>query len=124
TLRLGPARLEVPGTAGSDPEQVLAELPRARQVKVLVTGATGFVGPAVANAIVDAGHGVRVLERKPGTWREAGIRCQEAAEGDVTDLASLRRAVQGIEVVVHLAAIRQGKREQFQRSEEHTAELQ
>lgn len=84
-------------------------------MKVLVTGATGFVGPAVANAIVDAGHEVRVLERKPGTWREAGIRCQEAAEGDVTDLASLRRAVQGIEVVVHLVAIRQGKREQFQR---------
>jgi uncharacterized protein YbjT (DUF2867 family) len=84
-------------------------------VKVLVTGATGFVGPAVANAIVDAGHQVRVLERKPGSWKEAGIRCQEAAEGDVTDLASLRRAVQGIEVVVHLVAIRQGKREQFQR---------
>jgi uncharacterized protein YbjT (DUF2867 family) len=84
-------------------------------VKVLVTGATGFVGPAVANAIVDAGHQVRVLERKPGKWKEAGIGCQEAVQGDVTDLDSLRRSVQGIEVVVHLAAIRQGKREQFQR---------
>jgi uncharacterized protein YbjT (DUF2867 family) len=84
-------------------------------VKVLVTGATGFVGPAVANAIVDAGHQVRVLERKPGNWKEAGIRCQEAVQGDVTDLDSLRRAVQGIEVVVHLVAIRQGKPEQFQR---------
>jgi uncharacterized protein YbjT (DUF2867 family) len=84
-------------------------------VKVLVTGATGFVGPTVANSIVDAGHEVRVLERKPGAWKEAGIRCQEAAEGDVTDLNSLRRAVQGIEVVVHLVAIRQGKREEFQR---------
>ena len=84
-------------------------------MKVLVTGATGFVGPAVANAIVDAGHEVRVLERKPGSWKAAGIRCQQAVEGDVTDLASLRLAVQGIEVVVHLVAIRQGKREQFQR---------
>jgi uncharacterized protein YbjT (DUF2867 family) len=84
-------------------------------VKVLVTGATGFVGPAVANAIVDAGHEVRVLERKPGAWKEAGIRCQEAVQGDVTDLASLRQAAQAIEVVVHLVAIRQGKREQFQR---------
>jgi uncharacterized protein YbjT (DUF2867 family) len=84
-------------------------------VKVLVTGATGFVGPAVANAIVDAGHQVRVLERKPGKWKEAGIRCQEAVQGDVTDLDGLRRAVQGIEVVVHLVAIRQGKPEQFQR---------
>jgi uncharacterized protein YbjT (DUF2867 family) len=84
-------------------------------MKVLVTGATGFVGPAVANAIADAGHDVRVLERKPGAWREAGIRCQEAVQGDVTDADSLRRAANGMEVVVHLVAIRQGKREQFER---------
>jgi uncharacterized protein YbjT (DUF2867 family) len=84
-------------------------------VRVLVTGATGFVGPRVANAIVDAGHEVRVLERKPGAWRKAGIRCQEAVQGDMTDADSLRRAVEGREVVVHLVAIRQGRPEQFQR---------
>jgi NADH dehydrogenase len=84
-------------------------------MKVLVTGATGFVGPAVANAIVDAGHSVRVLERKPGAWKQAGVRCQEAVQGDVTDVASLRRAVEGMDVVVHLVAIRQGKPEQFER---------
>ncbi len=84
-------------------------------MRVLVTGATGFVGPAVANAIVDAGHEVRVLERKPGSWRKAGIRCQEAVQADMTDADSLRRAAEGEEVVVHLVAIRQGKAEQFQR---------
>jgi uncharacterized protein YbjT (DUF2867 family) len=84
-------------------------------VNVLVVGATGFVGPAVANAIVDAGHNVRVVERKPGAWKEAGIRCQEAVQGDVTDPDSLRRAVADREVVVHLVAIRQGRPEQFQR---------
>ena len=84
-------------------------------MKVLVTGATGFVGPAVANAIVDAGHEVRVLERTPGAWQESGIRCQEAVQGDVTDLNSLRAATAEIEVVVHLVAIRQGRPEQFQR---------
>ena len=84
-------------------------------MKVLVTGATGFVGPAVANAIVDAGHEVRVLERKPGSWRKAGIRCQEAVQGDMTDADTLRRAAADREVVVHLVAIRQGKPEQFQR---------
>jgi uncharacterized protein YbjT (DUF2867 family) len=83
-------------------------------VKVLVTGATGFVGPKVANAIVDAGHEVRVLERKPGSWKQAGLRCQEAAQGEMTDPDSLRAAVEGREVVVHLVAIRQGKPEQFQ----------
>ena len=84
-------------------------------MKVLVTGATGFVGPHVANAIVDAGHEVRVLERKPGSWRKAGIRCQEAVQGDMTDADGLRRAVQGVDAVVHLVAIRQGKSEEFQR---------
>jgi NADH dehydrogenase len=84
-------------------------------VKVLVTGATGFVGPAVANAIVDAGHELRVLERKPGSWSKAGIRCQEATEGDMTDAESVKRAVAGRDVVVHLVAIRQGRPEQFQR---------
>jgi uncharacterized protein YbjT (DUF2867 family) len=84
-------------------------------MKVLVTGVTGFVGPGVANAIVDAGHAVRVLERKPGAWREAGIRCQEAVQGDVTDADSLRRAVNGMDVVVQLVAIRQGRPEEFQR---------
>jgi uncharacterized protein YbjT (DUF2867 family) len=84
-------------------------------MRVLVTGATGFVGPAVANAIADAGHELRVLERKPGAWSEAGIRCESAVQGDMTDAESLRRAVQGVEVVVHLVAIRQGRPEQFQR---------
>jgi uncharacterized protein YbjT (DUF2867 family) len=84
-------------------------------MKVLVTGATGFVGPAVANAIVDAGHEVRVLERNPGSWSKAGIRCQEAVQGDMTDPESLKRAVAGRDVVVHLVAIRQGRPEQFQR---------
>ena len=84
-------------------------------MKVLVTGATGFVGPKVANAVADAGHEVRVLERKPGSWRDAGIRCREAAQGDMTDADSLRRAAEGQDVVVHLVAIRQGRPEQFQR---------
>jgi uncharacterized protein YbjT (DUF2867 family) len=84
-------------------------------MKVLVTGATGFVGPAVANAIVDAGHEVRVLERKPGASSEAGIRCQSAVQGDVIDPDSMRPAVENAEVVVHLVAIRQGKPSQFER---------
>jgi uncharacterized protein YbjT (DUF2867 family) len=84
-------------------------------MRVFVTGATGFVGPVVANAIADAGHELRVLERKPGAWSEAGIRCQSAVQGDVTDSETMGRAVRDIDVVVHLVAIRQGKPEQFER---------
>ncbi len=83
-------------------------------MKVVVTGATGFVGPSVANAIVDAGHEVRVLERKVGSWSKARIRCQEAVQGDMTDPESLKRAVADRDVVVHLVAIRQGRKQEFQ----------
>ena len=84
-------------------------------MKVLVTGGTGFVGPKIVNAVVDAGHWVRVLERKPGAWKNAGLRCQEAAEGDVTDADSLHRAAAGCDAVVHLVAIINGARRDFKR---------
>ena len=45
-------------------------------MKILVTGATGFVGPAIVRALVDAGHTVRVLERQAG--RSASLPSQEA----------------------------------------------
>jgi uncharacterized protein YbjT (DUF2867 family) len=84
-------------------------------MRVFITGATGFVGLPVANAISDAGHEVRVLERTPGASKEAGVRCQSAVQGDVTDFDSLRRGIRDIDVVVHLVAIRQGTPEQFER---------
>jgi uncharacterized protein YbjT (DUF2867 family) len=84
-------------------------------MKVFVTGATGFVGPAVANAIVDAGHEVRVLERTPGSSAKAGIKKHTAVQGDITDPESLGRAVRDSDVIVHLVAIRQGTPEQFER---------
>lgn len=79
-------------------------------MKVLVTGGTGFVGTKVVEAIRTRGHDVRALVRKSPA--PAGV---EAVEGDMTDAESLRRAVSGCDVVVHLAAIRQGKPEQFER---------
>ena len=84
-------------------------------MRVLVTGATGFVGPSVANAIVAAGHDVRVLERKPGTAARAGVTGAEAVRGDMTDSAGLGLAAAGMDVVVHLVAIRQGSEEAFRR---------
>jgi uncharacterized protein YbjT (DUF2867 family) len=79
-------------------------------VKVLVTGGTGFVGPIVVEAIRGRGHDVRALTRKSGA--PAGV---ETVTGDMTAPASLRRAVEGVDVVVHLVAIRQGRRELFDR---------
>jgi len=80
-------------------------------VNVLVTGGTGFVGPAIVGALVENGHTVRVLEHTPGT--SADMPSQDAVQGSMTDAASLRSAAEGQEVVVHLVAILTGKPEQF-----------
>lgn len=84
-------------------------------MRVLVTGGTGFVGSAVVRAIVDAGHDVRALARTRKRGANAAALGAEVVEGDMTDTASLRAAVQGVDAVVHLVAIRQGRPEQFER---------
>jgi NADH dehydrogenase len=84
-------------------------------VKVLVTGGTGFVGPHVVRAIAEAGHEVRALARDRKRGANAAAVGAEVVEGDMTDAASLRIAAQGVEAVVHLVAIRQGRPEDFQR---------
>jgi NADH dehydrogenase len=78
---------------------------------ILVTGASGFVGRHVVQALLSAGKDVRALVRDPKKGASLG---SELVEGDMTDAASLRRAVEGVDAVVHLVAIRQGKQEQFQ----------
>lgn len=84
-------------------------------MKVLVTGGTGFVGPAVVQAIAAAGHDVRALVREPERGSKAAALGAELVQGDMTDAASLRIAAQGVDAVVHLVAIRQGRAEEFQR---------
>jgi uncharacterized protein YbjT (DUF2867 family) len=84
-------------------------------VNVLVTGGTGFVGPAVVRAIVEAGHEVRALARSPEAGAGAAAIGAELVVGDMTDAASLRPAAEGVDAIVHLVAIRQGKPEEFQR---------
>lgn len=72
--------------------------------QILVTGATGAVGPRVAAALVEAGYGVRTLslDLPPhGLWPE-GI---DTHIGDVTDPNIVQSAMQGIDAVIHLAAL-------------------
>ena len=79
---------------------------------ILVTGGSGFVGRHVVRALIAAGEDVRCLVRDPGKGTSLGC---ELVGGDMTDAASLRRAVEGVDAVVHLVAVRQGKEEKFQR---------
>ena len=82
---------------------------------ILVTGGTGFVGGHVVHALRQAGRPVRCLVRNRRKAGRLGALGCELAEGDVTDPAGLRGAIEGVDVVVHLVAIRQGRPEQFQR---------
>jgi len=72
--------------------------------KALVTGATGFVGAAVARALLAAGWGVRVLVRSGSDRRNVATLPVEQIVGDLTDRASLERALDGCEAVFHVAA--------------------
>ena len=82
---------------------------------ILVTGATGFIGPHVVRALRTEDRPVRALVRpRSDTGRLQAWGC-ETTVGDMTDPESLRRAVEGCDVVVHLVAILQGKPRDFER---------
>ena len=70
----------------------------------LVTGATGFVGSAVARALVERGEAVRVLARPESDRRNIEGLAVEVAEGDLRDKASLERACHGCQALFHVAA--------------------
>ncbi len=69
----------------------------------LVTGATGFVGAAIANAVRAAGFRVRVLAR-PSSPRTNIAPDDEVLIGDIRDRASLVPALRGVRYVAHAAA--------------------
>ncbi|MGZ8706004.1 MAG: SDR family oxidoreductase [Gaiellaceae bacterium] len=82
---------------------------------ILVTGGSGFVGGHVVHELRGRDLPVRCLVRDlRGGAKLAAWGC-ELVEGDVTDPESLRAAVAGVDTVIHLVAIRQGRREQFRR---------
>lgn len=87
------------------------------RVKILVTGASGFLGSHIAEQLAQEGHEVRVLLRRTSS-REflQGFKHEEAI-GDVADADSLPAAVEGIEGVAHAAGLVKA------RSEDHFASV-
>ncbi|MFM8552582.1 MAG: NAD-dependent epimerase/dehydratase family protein, partial [Nitrospiraceae bacterium] len=73
-------------------------------MKALVTGATGFVGAAVARAVAASGTGIRVLVRPESDLRNLDGLAVERVPGDLRDPASLRRALTGCQQLYHVAA--------------------
>ncbi len=73
-------------------------------MKALVSGATGFVGAAVARALLREQWQVRVLARRGSDRRNLQGLDVEISEGDLSDSSSLQRAAQGCEGLFHVAA--------------------
>ncbi len=74
----------------------------------LVTGGAGFIGSHLVEALVAGGYPVRVLDNfSTGRWENlSAVRDRiEVIEGDIRDPQAVRRAMDGVGVVAHLAAI-------------------
>lgn len=74
---------------------------------VLVTGGAGFIGSNLVDLLLAQGHSVRILDNL-STGKQANLPSDPRVEfikGDVADVQLVRRAVQGCQAVVHLAAV-------------------
>ena len=68
-------------------------------MKLLITGASGFLGRAVATAAVSAGHDVTTFQRRP-----SAVDGAHDVLGSIADASALEYALDGIEGIIHLAA--------------------
>lgn len=73
-------------------------------MKLLITGATGFVGRNLTQRLLDLGHDVRIIARSTKSI-SLHNKNLEVVLGDVTDISSLKLACRGVDTVFHLAGV-------------------
>lgn len=78
-------------------------------MQILITGATGFVGSHIASTAIEAGHDVRLLVRNPARLAELDPMIRpvgaDVIVGDATDKGAVGKALDGVDAVVHTAAM-------------------
>ncbi|QYH36498.1 SDR family oxidoreductase [Salinibacterium sp. M195] len=90
-------------------------------MRVLVTGATGYLGGRLVPRLIDAGHTVRVLVRNPRKLRDVPWRDDvETVVGDLTQAATLSDAVVGIDALYYLVHA-MGAKGDFEKAERASA---
>ncbi|OGQ25207.1 MAG: NAD-dependent epimerase [Deltaproteobacteria bacterium RBG_16_71_12] len=70
--------------------------------RALVTGGAGFVGSHIADALSERGFEVTIFDQERSPWLGRG---QRLVQGDITDAAQVASAVEGAELIYHLAAL-------------------
>ena len=81
-------------------------------MKVLVTGASGFVGSHIADRLLETGHDVRAMIRKSSSTMWLQGKPLEIAEASFDDADSLAKAVANVDAVVHVAGVTAAKNKQ------------
>ncbi|MER6445315.1 NAD-dependent epimerase/dehydratase family protein [Streptomyces venezuelae] len=89
-------------------------------MRVLVTGAYGFVGNAVVRRLVEAGHETVALTHRPAGAPLPALPVSQVLHGDIRDQEALAAALDGVRGVCHLAALTR-VRESFERPAEYQA---
>jgi dihydroflavonol-4-reductase len=74
-------------------------------MKVLITGATGFVGSWLTREMLNLGHEVRVLSRSGKANFEFPADNIEICKGDINDFEAVKNATKGVDSVFHLAGV-------------------
>ena len=73
-------------------------------MRILVTGGAGYIGSVLVNKLIEQGHQVNVIDDLSNGFRENIDRRAKFTEGSILDKGNLNQALEGVEVVYHLAA--------------------
>jgi len=90
---------------GAENKIATHEVMTENRKRVLVTGATGFTGGALARKLVDRGDQVVALVRKTGNTKMLEALGVELAYGDITDRDAVLSAAKGCHIIYHIAAV-------------------
>jgi nucleoside-diphosphate-sugar epimerase len=74
-------------------------------MKLLVTGATGFLGSRVVRLAIDRGHDIRAMARAESATKGLGLHINQICVADLASPESLDHAVENINAIVHCAAV-------------------